>query len=383
MAPSNPRHINRQSKDATINQNILYSGYGTYQMCPWKGSLRVKYNKDFNRRQTNTICKVMVKHLHALDIVGGLSAKGLGELKTNNPYPVIINPMYREFNGNNANSDRATADENINLRTNFIFIAKRQDNIFPTTTDTEIVLTSPVTVIRDAYYNEIPHEKLYRTGLITVAPPKPELIEKIVKDGDRHEKFKVLSSKHLFKLQSISETAFQVAAMNGHNAIIISLFDQEFGIPIDDQILIYNYCILKYGHFFTAIIFAIPPYQPQDIVTYIDEKVVKPQNIATDAEMSYKSTQLNRKFELNNMEIDHTKNDMDSETKHSKESSRSHGKGKSKMKSKSNMNTDVATMTDSEKMMYLKNAVKKKRAEIQNKMHKSRSKVTKSRSKKE
>lgn len=338
--PLNPRNINRQQKDATINRNIYLSGYGAYQMCPYRGSMRVKYRKDFNRGQVKTICKVLVKHLHALDIVGSLSNKGLSELKSNNPYPTIINPMYRDFNGNNSKSDDSSPDENVILRTNFAFVVQRQENLFPVSSDSEIVYTNPITIIRDAYYNQIAHENLYRTGVITVTPQRPELIEKMIKDGDRYEKIKILASKHLFKLQTQLETAFQVAAMGGHNSIVISLFDQEFGIPIDDQIMIYNYCIMKYGHFFNAIIFGIPPYQPEELATYIDENIMKPQRITADVEMTAKADIMSQKFEKN-LHGDDEDSNIDRNDK-----------------------LDIGSMTDSEKVEYMKKVVKKKRKEM-------------------
>jgi hypothetical protein len=333
----NPRNVNRQNKDATINRNIFLSGYGTYQMCPHFPSIRVKYQKEFNRGNPNTICKVFVKHSHALDIVGSLSNKGLTELKTRKPYPVIINPMYRDFNGNNAKSDDAMPDENIILRTNFAFVVQRQENLFPVTSDSEIVYANPITAIRDQYYNEIPHENLYRTGVICVTPQQPDLIEKVKHDGDRYEKSKVLSSKHFFKFQTQIETAFQVAAKGGHNSVVISIFDQEFGIPVDDQITIYNYCILKYGHLFNAIIFGIPPYQPQDLVEYIDENIMKPQKITADVEMKVAEAVMNKTYE------EKIVNGIDDDKPEQQ---------------------NVSAMTDSEKMEYMKKKIQNKRKEM-------------------
>ena len=336
--PINPRNANRQTKDATINRNIFLSGYGAYQMCPHFPSIRVKYEKDFNRGDGKSICKVLVEHAHALDIVGKLSNRGLTELKTRKPYPTIINPMYREFKGNNAKSDDAMPDENLILRTNFAFIAQRQENLFPVSSDSEVVYASQITVFRDPFYNEIPHENLYRTGVITVTPQRPDLIEKVTHDGDRYEKTQVLSSKHFFKFQTQVEASFQVAAKGGHNSIVISIFDQEFGIPVDDQVLVFNYCILKYGHLFNAVIFGIPPYQPKDLVDYLDEELVKPQKIASDVEMSAAANFMNKSYEKHRL----GKSDEPEEVEEK----------------------NVSSMTDSEKMAYMKKKVRQKRKEM-------------------
>ena len=335
-----PRNANRQNKDMIINRNIYMSGYGIYQMCPTRSSIKVKYRKDFNRGITKGICKVFVKHMHSIDIVEGLTNKGLTELKSNNPIPAVINPMYREFNGNNAKSDDAAADENMILRTNFAFIAKRQENLFPLSGESEVVYSNPITVIRTPYYIEIPHENLYKMGVITITPNRPELIEHTKKDGDKYEKMKTLSSKDLFKLQAQIETAFQVAAITGHNSVVISLFDQEFGIPVDDQMLIYNYCILKYGHFFNAIIFGIPTYQSEELVEYIDEIVVKPQKIAADTEMSATVDIINKKFVKTQFGEEEGESDAEEEE------------------------PDISNMTDSEKIKYMKNKVKNKKIQI-------------------
>lgn len=342
--PVNPRNVNRQNKDATINRNIFQSGYGTYQMCPHFPSMRVKYEKEFKRGNAKSICKVLIKHFHVLDIVGELSNKGLSELKTRKPYPAIINPMYREFKGNNSKSDDAMPDENLILRTNFAFVVQRQENLFPVSSDSEVVYANPITVFRDPFYNEIPHENLYRTGVITVTPQRPDLIEKMIHDGDRYEKMKVLSSKHFFKFQTQMEAAFQVAAKGGHNSVVISIFDQEFGIPVDDQILVFNYCILKYGHLFNAIIFGIPPYQPKDLVDYLDEEVIKPQKIAADIEMNVAADIMNKSYEKNRF----GKPDEPEEIEEK----------------------NVSSMTDSEKMAYMKKKVKQKRKDMKSRAEK-------------
>lgn len=357
--PVHPKNANRQQKNATINRNIYQSSIGGYQMCPWKPSIRVSCRSDFDRKcSSRKICRVMTKHMHPLDIVGGLSNRGLSELKSANRYSTIINPMYKEFNGKNHNTDHACPDESILLRTNFPFVIKKQENIVPVSNDSEIVYTPLITVIRDMFYNEIPHENLYRTGVITVTPPQPELMEKILRDGDRYEKIKILTPRFFTQLQAQLETAFQVAAMCGHNSIIVSLFDIEFGIPIDDQILLYNYCILKYGHFFDAAIFGVPPYESAELVEYLEEKLVKPQRIASDVEMRVRSDIMCNKFKVNNPEeakidddndepiqgnreltesekIAHMKKQIRLKKKSSKKSRKKSSKSKSSRKSKS------------------------------------------------
>ena len=381
MPIMNPRSINRQNKDMTINRNIYMSGYGVYQMCPTRASIRVKYRKDFNRGSTKSVCKVVVYHMHAIDIVDGLTGKGLTELKSNNPIPAVINPMYREFNGNNTKSDDATADENMILRTNFAFIAKRQENLFPVTSDSEVVYSNPVTVIRTPIYAEIPHENLYKMGVITVMPQRPDLITSVKEVDNKHdkhdkhdkrdkhdkhdkhdklEKIKQLSSKDLFKLQAQLETAFQVAAMGGHSAVIITLFDQEYGIPIDDQIFIYNYCILKYGHFFNAVIFGIPPYQPADLVDYIDEIIVKPQNIAADIEMKATADMMNNKFVKTKFGDDNENDEEDADAENADDSE-----------------PDTSNMTSSEKIEYMKKKIKNKRIQLKAQAKKARAKQEK------
>lgn len=360
--PVNPRNVNRQNKHATINRNIFLSGYGSYQMCPYFQSVRVKYQKDFDRGNAGSICKVLVQHSHPLDIVGTLSNKGLSELKVRKPYPVIINPMYREFNGKNSKSDDSMADENMILRTNFAFVIQRQEGLFPVSSDSEVVYSNQITVIRDQFYNEIPHEQLYRTGVITITPQRPDLIEKVTHDGDRYEKNKILASKHLLKFQTQMEAAFQVAAKGGHNSVVVTLFDQEYGIPVDDQIMIYNYCILKYGHLFNAIIFGIPPYQPKDLAEYLDEQLTKPQRIAVDVEMRVAEEMMNKTYESR----------FDKGDKDSDDDSEPRSKGKS-----------VSAMTDSEKMEYMKRKVKSKKKEMKARAekHSKKSRRSKSRSK--
>lgn len=366
----NPRSIDRQRKDAAINDNILQCGFKIYNMCPWQASMRIRFRKDFNRGNVNSVCKVLVEHKHALDVVGGLVNKGLTEIKSNNKYPAIINPMFREFTGRNSKSNDATADENILLRTNYSFVVQRQENLFPTSNDSEVVYSAPITVIRDPFYNMIPHEYLYRTGVITVTPHDTELLDKIINDGDRYDKKKVLRTQHLLKLQTQLETAFQVAAMGGHNAVIVSLFDQEYGIPVDDQIMLYNYCIMKYGHFFGAIIFAIPPYQPAELKEYIGENIIKPQRIASDIEMDAKADIMTRKFQGE---------DLGGEGDGGNGGDGGDGGDDDEVQER----PDPSSMTEEQKMAYMKKVVKSKRREVRAKAEKApRKSKSKSKSRK-
>lgn len=339
MIPLNPRIITRQQKDAAINRNIFLCGHDAYQMIPKQGSIKIKYRNDFNRNNsTNITCKIFVKHLHALDIVANLSDKGMAEIKSAKPCPLIINPMYKEFNGNNAKSNEASPDENIILRTNFVEQIKHQTNIFPLNSDSEVLYTNPVIAIRDPFYNLISHENLYKMGMATITPTRIESSDLISKS----ETEKVLSSKHLLKLQTQIEAIFQTAAMGRHNSVIVHLFDLEFGIPIDDQILLYNYCILKYGHFFNAIIFAIPPYQPSELTEYVNSKIFRPQTIVDEIEMKVKGEIMSKQFNESIEPIESTKSI------------------KSKQ-SNSKTSIDLLNMTDSEKMKYVASKIKAKK----------------------
>lgn len=350
----NPRNIERQRKDAAINENILQCGYRAYNMCPWRGSIRYRYRRDFNRMNINSVCKVLVEHNHAIDIVGNLTDKGLSALKSNSKYPAIIHPMYRDFTGKNAKSNDAAADENVLLRTNYTFVVQRQENLFPISHDTEVVYSAPITVIRDPFYNLIPHENLYRTGIVTITPAETELIDKQIRDGDRYDKKRVLATKHLLRLQTQLESAFQAAAAGGHNCVIVSLFDQEYGIPVDDQILLYNFCIMKYGHYFSAVIFAVPTYQPAELKEYIDDTIIKPQRIASDIEMDLKADLMAQDFRGDNL-------DTDGEGGQGGEDSGGDCDGEDESK------PDIASMTAEEKMTYARQAMKKNRGKSRSK----------------
>lgn len=284
-----------------IHQNIFHSLDGIYKVCPINGSIKLSYKSEYNPGTINSLCKVVVINKHPLDVADKLCDHGLANLTSRKPIPCIMYPMGKDFLGTNFESREGIYDENIILRSNYAYIIKKQQGLFPPKDGEKCaVYTNPVTIIRDMNLNPINHDNLFKVAISTVCfEKKEELITERIMDGDKFEDIQILASSDLLNFQMHIETIFQIAICGYHEVLILTLFGKEFGIPIDDQILIFNTCIMKYGHKFKAIMVCIPPYEGHELFSYFDHQIVKPIDLTKDIELKYKTKQMENRL-LNN-----------------------------------------------------------------------------------
>ncbi len=287
---NNPKFIDVKLKNACINQNILQSGYQTFKMCPYAPSVNYRYLNKYSAGQINNICKVYVFLCHPIDLIEQLSPKGLNTLTSNKSYPAMLYPMGRDFLGSNFESRDGIVDETLILRSNYAFVIKKQRDLFPIKKDGDVIYSKIITIIRDMYYNFLNYDNIFRSAVITASPPKDiELITEEVKIDDEKKKVKILSSKDFLKFQTMIESVFQVAICGNHECLILTVFSTEFNIPVDDQILIYNNCIMKYGHKFKDIVIAIPPFEGKELMEYFDKNIIKPIELTKHIDMKYET----------------------------------------------------------------------------------------------
>ncbi len=339
----NPNNIPTKVKNQVINQNIYHSAYGDYKMCSTYGSIKYPYSNSCEPGPINNICKVLVINKHSLDVANTLCDHGICTLPLQKPIPVIMYPLGKLFNDINIDSRDGIIEENIILRTNYAFVIKKQTDLFNIKENNRVVVYSnPVTTIRDINYNPLKHDTIFRTGVTAVCFNRSE---ELITDNNNN-KNNILSASDLLNFQMLIEAVFQAAIGSGsHDVLILTLFGKEFGIPIDDQIIIYNLCIMKYGHKLKGILIAIPPYESKEVFDHFDKNIINPIELTNDVEMKYKAKTMEQRISKGCQVSDTNKNNDNTNT---------------------NVNTmtmKMSQMTDSEKMHMLKKIIKKNKEE--------------------
>lgn len=344
----NPRTFDSKYKTSVINQNIFHSGHGMYKICPVVNSIRIPYKNSYNPGTINNICKVMVHHKHAIDVADSLSDHGLDSIAAvNKQIPAVMYPMGTAFIGTNIESREGIYDENIVLRTNYPYVIKKQSDIFNVKDDHKMVVYSnPITVIRDQNYLPLSYEKLFKFVVLTVRYNR----EKDLLSEEKNEKDKkpiaTLTSSDMLNFQMCIENVFQGAICGFHNVILLSIFGRDFGIPIEDQILIYNLCIMKFGHMFKAILLCVPPYEDKGLFEFFNKEIIKPQDLTKDIDMNYMTKNM----------IHRLNNESDEE------------------QSKENLTKKMASMNEEDRMKMLRQLIKTNKKDKNNKQTKRKQK---------
>lgn len=284
-----PSKLDTKSKKELISKNIYQSKYGPYSLfskCPSKA---YQYIKDFNPGVPDNICTVDIVNEHCIEIAERFCPKNnINPTQPNGLNPVVLNLVGTEFAGNNFEANEEIRDEILNIRTTFNNTIGG-DNPYPTKKN-GCVYSNFVFVIRPRYprINQfMPAPYIFRFGLINVsAINKPKL----------NKKNQMTASDYIQTLCTI-ELVFQVAISFGHLVLILQPFGHsEDENPTDDIIQIYNYCLLKYGHKFKHIIFAIPPHYPKEIFEEYSSKIIKIQSLFSDIDLKYNEIELKHKL---------------------------------------------------------------------------------------
>jgi hypothetical protein len=337
----NPRTFDPKIKTQIVNHNIYHSGFGNYKVCPVMASVKFPYKNAYNPGTINSICKVMVHNLHPIDVASNLCDHGLNSLTANHPIPAIIYPMGKEFTGMNTESREGVHDETMFLRSNYPYVIKKQPELLQTKDGQKsVVYSNPITVIRDPNYTASSYDDIFKVGVITVPyERKNDLLTDIIEDGEKKRENKILTSVDILNFQMCVENAIQAAICGFHNILLLPIFDRAFGVPIDDQVKVFNMCILKFGHMFKGIMICVPPYEEPSIFKYLEEEIIKPQILTKDLDNQYMAKSMAKRLEKNDDSDEPPKN----------------GKNNTGLMKK------MANMDDEERMKTLRQMIKKNR----------------------
>jgi hypothetical protein len=263
----NPAKLDMPAKRALISQNMNYSRVGIYKNLMKTPHIKVKYETKNLEKPTN-ICNVSVVFEHPLDIAQKYSEIGTNNFtKTNNFNPAVLNVIGKDFTGDDFESSDEIRDEYMNIRTTFCTnIIKK--NFYPIN-EKECIYTPYVHVIRQKnVYNLNNLNSVYRVNYISAIPIQQK----------KSTKF---SSTDLINTLAIIENIFQVAMKFNNKVLILSPFGNTIldNNPTEDIIMLYNLCIMKYGHNFNEIVVAIAPYYGKELYNEYEKKIINPNEI--------------------------------------------------------------------------------------------------------
>lgn len=280
--------LSSAQKQRCINDNLMKSNSDHYKVCLINSSIKIKYTKDYKPKNINDICRVQVHYDSTVNIAEILSDRGINSLKNINPddSPVLVQLVNKTFNGRNFESDDIVYDNDIMLRSNFSYVIKKQYDLFeeyqnnsPKKTISSIY-SFPVTFIRNNALKLYSAPELFKTATISIIYDKQNDLIKV--DNDY-----CLTSNDFLHLRMYYDTIFQSAISARHKIIILSLIDESFNVPYNDQIKIFNLCIMLYGHLFKSIIICIPRHESQHVFSHFDEHIIKPQILTNKIEVEY------------------------------------------------------------------------------------------------
>ena len=278
-------------KKNIVLQNNYICKAGYLQNKTNYNSYKNNFNNDYNVGIPVKFCDVFILKIHPLTI-----AK---EFHNCNLNPVVVNLVTEKYSEHNIDNLEGVYDELLNLRTNFQCISKQNNNFPPK--ENEVIYTPQVMVIRDETLNLIQnYSNIFKVSFITLLS-KPESY-KILQyyeskdnsensedsdesdtESDKNKEIKnILSAETYLHYKSRIELILQTAHYANNQVIIFN----DFGcltdkIPVDDFVEIFNSCILKYGHLFNQIVFAINVRTPAEQLFYenILNNIIKPQEI--------------------------------------------------------------------------------------------------------
>jgi hypothetical protein len=280
-----PSKEDSRIKKDLILKNIAISKIGqcnAFSKCP---SITYSYLKDYSPGIPDNICNIEVINEHSIEVAEKFCLKGnINHMYQNGLNPVVLNVVASTFTGNNFESNDDIRDEIINMRTTFNNTIGTE-NPYPIKKN-GCIYSKFVFVIRPKYpyikqVLNVPN--MYRFALINAAPiHKPKL----------NNKNQMCASDYIKTISTI-EAIFQGAIAYKHLVLILTPFGHlKDENPIDDIIKIYNYCILKYGHKFKNIIFAISPHYPKEIFEKYNSKIIKIQTLFDDIDSKYNEIEM-------------------------------------------------------------------------------------------
>lgn len=272
-------------KKNIVLQNNYICKAGYLQNKTNYNSYKNNFNNDYNVGIPVKFCDVFILKIHPLTIAR--------EFLNCNLSPAVVNLVTEKYSEHNIDNLEGVYDELLNLRTNFQCISKQNNNFPPK--ENEVIYTPQVMVIRDEALNLIQnYSNIFKVSFITILS-KPESYkflnyyetedtEDSTEDSnDENKEIKTITSAETYlQYKARIELILQTAHYANNQVIIFN----DFGcitdkMPVDDFIEIFNSCILKYGHLFHQIVFAINVRTPVEQIFYetLLNKIIKPQEI--------------------------------------------------------------------------------------------------------
>jgi hypothetical protein len=252
-----------KNKKKYIYENNYQSRFGNYKSILTAPPKKNNYDSHFSIENQNTMCDVIVRHQHGLDLVRDLKQQGF--------HPVLVSNINTSFDGNKLDTFDGFLDEYLLFRTNYCKTVV--PNIYPLH-GPEVMYNFGISIIRDERLNFIDKPvQIVSFNQIIISPiEQPKLQKKKLKMND------YMLTKELV------ETIFQTAIMGKNDVLILNDFScKQTKIPIDDILFIYNMNILKYGHYFKYIFVCVPLLDEADrhIYAYFEQHIIKPQHLVT------------------------------------------------------------------------------------------------------
>jgi hypothetical protein len=260
--------MDTKTKKKYIYENNYQSRFGTYKSILTAPPKKNNYDAHFNIDNQNTMCDVLVRHQHGLDLVKDLKVQGF--------YPVLVSNINTAFDGNKMDTFDGFHDEYLLYRTNYCKTVV--PNIYPLH-GPEVMYNYGLSVIRDdkLTFIEDPKQIIMFNQIVTSPIESPKLQKK------------KLSIEDYILTKELIENIFQTAILGKNDVLLLNDFScKNTKIPIDDIIFLYNMNILKYGHYFKYIIICIPIMEQPDrhIYAYFEQNIIKPQNLVTDEDIN-------------------------------------------------------------------------------------------------
>ena len=283
-----PAKTDSRVKKTLISQNISQSKIGLYKMYPKFRPVTCKFTSKYNPGVASSICETSVVYEHSIDVAENYAELGMNFTNKNKMNPVILNVVGKDFTGTNFESNDEIRDQMVNLRTSFNNTVGTSSP-FPVG-ETECVYAQSVTTIRpkNPTMGFLAYPQTFRFAMITTSPIKcPKML-----DDER------MCSTDFVRTCSIIECVFQTAIAGFHPVLILTPFGhEEDENPIDDIIKIYNYCIFKYGHRFSKIIVAIPPFYPKEMFDKYNKEIVRLQDLTAIIDSKYDQLEMQKNLE--------------------------------------------------------------------------------------
>lgn len=296
MRGINPSALQPHYKKNLINMAVNNSKIGLYKNLPQRSPIPFSYIPEFIAPQPTQICEVEVVYDHVLEIAEKYSFKGVEFNKLNQTLlPTVVLSVDSKFTGTNLDNLTGVNDEHFLICTNFV-------NTFGSSPpypikDDHSVYCEILTCIKKVSNLDVflPYNELYTMALVVVTPVEVDN-SRLIQINPQSPP--VMNSEDLLKTLKIIETIFQATLAKRHPILIIPPIGINDNNPTSDMIMIYNYCIYKYGHMFRKIIFGIPRFYPREIFEEYNAKIVRPQEIVKEIDVEIERELMERNLRL-------------------------------------------------------------------------------------